>query len=233
MSIRELESPNAVQSPAEETNGSRGPDFDADFRKQLRELLVWRRDVRRFRLDPLPPDTLDRLIELASLSPSVGLSQPARFVLVNDPARRRAVRQNFEECNAEALKALSSDRARHYARLKLSGLNEAPCHLGVFADRSTQQGYGLGRRTMPETIEYSAVVAIHTLWLGARAEGIGLGWVSILDPKQISVALNVPEDWSFVAYLCLGYPQQADALPELSREGWEYRRPAESLVIRR
>jgi 5,6-dimethylbenzimidazole synthase len=211
----------------------RGPCFDADFRKQLSELLVWRRDVRRFRLDPLPADTLGRLIQLASLSPSVGLSQPVRFVLVDDPARRRAVLQNFEECNAEALSALSSDRADHYARLKLSGLKEAPCQLGVFADRSTRQGHGLGRRTMPETIEYSAVVAIHTLWLAARAEGIGLGWVSILDPRQISSTLDVPEHWSFVAYLCLGYPQQMDDVPELAREGWDQRRQPDSLLIRR
>jgi len=212
---------------------SKTPRFDADFRKQLCELLVWRRDVRRFRLESLPEETLDRLIKLASLSPSVGLSQPVRFVLVEDPARRRAVLQNFEECNADALSALSSDRANHYARLKLSGLREAPCQLGVFADRSTRQGYGLGRRTMPETIEYSAVIAVHTLWLAARVEEIGLGWVSILDPKEISVVLDVPENWSFVAYLCLGYPQKVDDVPELAREGWEQRRQAESLLVRR
>jgi 5,6-dimethylbenzimidazole synthase len=221
------------QQKADRIIDSKAPCFDADFRKQLCELLIWRRDVRHFRLEPLPAETLDRLIKLVSLSPSVGLSQPVRFVLVEDPARRRAVLQNFEECNADALSALSSDRADHYARLKLSGLREAPCQLGVFADRSTRQGYGLGRRTMPETIEYSAVVAIHTLWLAARAEGIGLGWVSILDPKQISRALQVPEHWSFVAYLCLGYPQQVDNVPELAREGWEERRPPDSLLIRR
>jgi len=157
-------------------------DFDDAFRARLRDLLVWRRDVRRFRRDPLPRGTLERLIQLACLAPSVGLSQPWRFVIVDDPARRAAIRKNFESCNAAALAAQSQQRAAAYARLKLAGLDDAPSHLAVFADPSTAQGHGLGRHTMPEMIEYSAVTAIHTIWLAARAEGIGMGWVSILEP---------------------------------------------------
>lgn len=207
--------------------------FDSAFRARLRDLLVWRRDVRRFRPDPLPDGTLERLVELACLAPSVGLSQPWRFVEVADPARRSAVRDNFEACNAEALADYTGERAGLYARLKLAGLDEAPLQLAVFADRSTAQGHGLGRRTMPEMIEYSVVTAIHTLWLAARAEGIGLGWVSILDPERIAAILDVPADWSFIGYLCLGYPQAEDDTPALERAGWEQRRDADSFLLRR
>jgi 5,6-dimethylbenzimidazole synthase len=108
--------------------------FDEAFRARLRDLLVWRRDVRRFRRNPLPSGTLEALIELACLAPSVGLSQPWRFVIVDDETTRAAIRQNFATCNADALDAQSRDRARRYARLKLAGLEEAPCHLAVFAD---------------------------------------------------------------------------------------------------
>ncbi|HUN45554.1 MAG TPA: 5,6-dimethylbenzimidazole synthase, partial [Stellaceae bacterium] len=158
-------------------SGAAPPEFDAAFRDKLQELLAWRRDVRRFRRDPLPDGLLERLVHVAMLAPSVGLSQPWRFVLVEDPGRRAAVRGNFERANAEALAAHEGEEARLYASLKLAGLEEAPVQLAVFADRGTPQGRGLGRRTMPEMIEYSVVAAIHTLWLAARADGIGLGWV--------------------------------------------------------
>jgi 5,6-dimethylbenzimidazole synthase len=207
--------------------------FDEAFRDELRELIRWRRDVRRFRRDPLPPGTVERLIELASLAPSVGLSQPWRFVLVEDAARRAAVRANFERSNADALAAYAGERAQRYACLKLAGLDEAPVQLAVFADRGTAQGHGLGRRTMPEMAEYSAVMAIHTLWLVARAEGLGLGWVSILDRADVIRALDVPPEWIFLGYFCLGYPQIETLTPELEREGWEQRRPWQDFLLRR
>jgi len=199
--------------------------FDSGFRSQLYALFAWRRDVRRFRSDPLPDGVLDRLLDLACLAPSVGLSQPWRFVTVDEPNRRAAIRAEFERCNAAALAAEPEERAGRYARLKLAGLDKAPVHVAVFADRETAQGHGLGRRTMPETIAYSAVMAVHTLWLAARAEGIGLGWVSILEPARVADALAVPAAWAFVAYLCLGYPEHDDDVPTLEREHWERRRP--------
>src|SRR6266568_430658 len=191
---------------------SKPMDFDDAFRARLRDLLIWRRDVRRFRREALPPGTLERLIHLACLAPSVGLSQPWRFVIVDDPRRRAAVRENFERCNGDALAAQSSERTAAYARLKLAGLDDAPCHLAVFADRSTAQGHGLGRQTMPEMIEYSAVTAVHTIWLAARADGIGVGWVSILEPAAVGTILEVPQDWKFIAYLCLGFAQSEDEI---------------------
>lgn len=209
------------------------PAFDAAFRSQLRILLEWRRDVRRFRRIPLPEGTLDRLIALAALAPSVGLSQPWRFVTVDAPAQRQAIKRNFEHCNAEALAALSGAQATHYAQLKLAGLDGAPAHLAVFVDDTTPQGHGLGRRTMPEMIAYSGVAAVHTLWLAARAEGIGMGWVSILDPREVAAALDVPTSWKLIGYFCLGYPEEESVTPELERAAWDRRRPAEAFLLRR
>jgi 5,6-dimethylbenzimidazole synthase len=207
--------------------------FDDDFRRQLRELFVWRRDVRRFRNDPLPEGTLERLIDIACLSPSVGLSQPWRFVIVEDKVRRRAIVEDFKACNADALRAYSGERAARYASLKLAGLEEAPGHLAVFAEKACETGHGLGRATMPETIDYSVVAAVCSIWLAARAESIGLGWVSILNPLRIGAILDVPESWKFIGYLCVGYAQAELDRPELERADWEYRRPSEEFTIRR
>jgi 5,6-dimethylbenzimidazole synthase len=211
----------------------RGPEFDAAFRERLRDLLSWRRDVRRFKRTKLPERTIERLIGLACLAPSVGLSEPWRFVIVEDTARRAAIRQCFEDCNAEALKMQSPDRASLYARLKLAGLDDAPCQIAVFADRSTAQGGGLGRLTMPETLDYSVVLAVHTLWLAARAEGLGLGWVSILDPARIAAILDLPPHWIFIGHLCIGYPAQDDDTPALERAGWEHRHSPAGAVLYR
>ncbi len=210
-----------------------GAVFDDAFRAQLRDLFVWRRDVRRFRRDPLPPGTLERLIDIACLAPSVGLSQPWRFVVVDDPGRRQAVRDVFARSNAEALASYSGDRAAQYATLKLAGLGDAPCQFAVFADAATETGHGLGRHTMPEMAEYSAVTAVSLMWLAARAEGIGLGWVSILDPAAVSAILDVPRAWRLIGYFCLGYPEHESDRPELERVGWENRREALDCVLRR
>jgi 5,6-dimethylbenzimidazole synthase len=205
------------------TPAPRAINFDAAFRARLRDLLVWRRDVRRFRPDPLPSGMLESLIELACLAPSVGLSQPWRFVIVEDGARRAAVRENFAACNAQALCAQAPQRAGLYARLKLAGLDEAPVHFAVFADRAT----------MPEMVEYSAVTAVHTIWLAARAQGIGLGWISILDPPAIAAILDVPTTWKLIGYFCLGYPEAEDTVPELEQAGWEERSAVSAMVVRR
>jgi 5,6-dimethylbenzimidazole synthase len=199
------------------------PEFDAPFRSSLEDLIAWRRDVRRFRDDPVAPELLDRLLDLACLAPSVGNSQPWRFVMVEAAERRARIVEVFERCNRAALEACSEEKAGLYARLKLSGLQEAPVHLAVFAEEATAAGHGLGRRTMPETLRYSTVLAVHTLWLAARAYGLGVGWVSILDPPAVVSALETPADWSLVAYLCIGYPVEEHLDPELERHGWQAR----------
>lgn len=209
------------------------PSFDAVFRTQLLALLRWRRDVRHFRTTPLPPGLLDQLLETAQLAPSVGLSEPWRFVVVDDARRRDAIQSCFARCNAAALAAQDATRAGLYARLKLAGLGEAPSHIAVFADPATTQGHGLGRQTMPSTLEMSAAMAVHTLWLAARAAGVGLGWVSILDAAEVTAILDVPSGWSFIGYLCLGYPRAEDDTPELERVGWAERRPSGTAILRR
>ena len=211
----------------------RAPQFDAAFRALLYDLLKWRRDVRRFKRDPLPRGTLERLIAIACLSPSVGLSEPWRFVIVEDEGRRAAIRACFEECNKDALTMQTPDRAVLYARLKLAGLDDAPCQISVFSDRATAQGSGLGRATMPETLDYSVVTAIHTLWLAARAEGFGLGWVSILDAARMRAILEVPEHWAFIGHLCIGTPLADDDTPALQRAGWERRTPPSHTMLYR
>ena len=209
------------------------PEFEATFREKLHELLRWRRDVRRFKRTELAPGTIERLISIACLSPSVGLSEPWRFVVVEDAARRAAIRVCFEDCNVDALKMQTPDRAALYARLKLAGLDDAPCQIAVFSDRATAQGNGLGRLTMPETLDYSVAIAIHTLWLAARAEGLGLGWVSILDPARIAAILELPPEWRFIGHLCVGYPAAEDDTLALERAGWEHRRPPSAALIYR
>jgi len=207
--------------------------FAEEFRARFHDLLAWRRDVRRFKRDELAIGAFERLVELACLAPSVGLSQPWRFVVIESRARREAIRACFQDCNAEALRREGGERAALYVRLKLAGLDDAPCQFAVFADRATAQGHGLGRLTMPATIDYSAVMAIHTLWLAARADGIGLGWVSILDPAVVASVLDVPATWTFIGYFCLGYPVEDDDVPALEREGWETRRVPASVLFRR
>ncbi len=197
--------------------------FDAAFQAEFADLVAWRRDVRRFRTDAIAEETLEILFRLAGLAPSVGNCQPSRFVRVDDETRRAAVRANFEAANREALGAYRGERAELYARLKLAGLSEAPIHLAVFCDDETAEGHGLGARTMPETRRYSAVCALHTFWLAARAYGLGVGWVSILDPARLAETLDVHGAWSLVGYLCVGWPEEEHRTPELERTGWQAR----------
>jgi 5,6-dimethylbenzimidazole synthase len=200
------------------------PEFDAAFQTTFTELLAWRRDVRHFRPGESPDEaTLAELFDLAALAPSVGNCQPTRFVRVDERARRAAIRANFEAANRDALVAYAGERAALYARLKLAGLREAPIHLAVFCDEATEQGHGLGAGTMPEVRRYSTVCALHTFWLAARARGLGVGWVSILDPGRIADALDIPPAWTFIAYLCVGFPLEEHLIPELERAGWQAR----------
>ena len=206
-------------------NTQSAPGFDAAFRARFADLLAWRRDVRRFRADAVPEHLFATALDLAALAPSVGNCQPTRFVRVDDVSRRASIIANFEAADAEALAGYSGERAHAYASLKLAGLREAPIHLAVFCDEETTQGHGLGVRTMPQMRRYSSVCALHTLWLAARMVGLGVGWVSILDPAAVHPALDIPETWSFIAYLRIGWPREEHMTPELERVGWQARVP--------
>ncbi len=212
---------------------STDPCFDGVFQDRLDALFAWRRDVRRFRCEPLPPGSLESLLARAELAPSVGNAQPWRFVSVESDEARSAVQENFKRCNAEALARYAGARRELYARLKLEGLRQAPTQLAVFCEEDCRQGAGLGRGTMPETLAFSVVGAIHTLWLAARARGIGVGWLSILDPEALKRELEVPESWHFIAYLCLGFPVEEHLDPELERHGWEARSDPAERIFRR
>ena len=201
------------------------PVFTPSFLKDLERLFVWRRDVRHFHSSPVPDTVLNALLYETCLAPSVGLSEPWRFVLIKTPERKEAMKQNFIESNARDLEGRRGEEAKHYAKLKLSGMDEAPHHIAVFCDINPTQGRGLGRASMPETTTWSAVMAIHTFWLAATARGIGVGWVSILDPELACRTLSIEPNWRFLAYLCVGYPQKSACTPELERLGWERRNP--------
>jgi 5,6-dimethylbenzimidazole synthase len=205
-------------------NGDPG-QFSPRFRADLARLMLWRRDVRRFRRTPVPEDLLTQSLAAFSLAPSVGLSEPWRILRIDGLAAREACLGNFRDSNAGALGGQDGDRARLYSQLKLSGMAEAPVQLAVFCDDSTTKGAGLGAETMPETRAYSVVGAITLFWLALRSQGLGLGWVSILDPDRLGRDLDVPQDWRFIGYLCVGWPEEEDTVPELERAGWESRAP--------
>ncbi|WP_282169936.1 5,6-dimethylbenzimidazole synthase [Ruegeria atlantica] len=198
-------------------------DFTDDFRTQFELLMRLRRDVRRFRTDPVDEAVLTRCLDTFRLAPSVGLSEPWRVIRVESVAARAAALENFQNANEKALAGYSGDKALKYSRLKLSGMQEAPVQLAVFSDETTNKGLGLGAGTMPEMRRYSVVAAITLFWLALRAEGLGLGWVSILDPEQMKRDLAVPDDWSLVGYYCVGWPEEMSERPELERAGWEQR----------
>jgi 5,6-dimethylbenzimidazole synthase len=228
-----MNKPDPMNKSVAETQTLTPPVFDRDFQKQFIDLLLWRRDVRRFRTDPIPQDDINDLIKEACLAPSVGNCQPWRFVKVNDPNRRQAIRNSFERANTDALNDYHGERAKMYASLKLQGMDQAPVQLAVFADEETEAGMGLGRKTMPEMLDYSAVAAVQLLWLAARVKGIGVGWVSILEPDVVAQTLEVPEHWRLIAYLCIGYPEQDHIVPELVREGWQDRIDPDALTLER
>ena len=200
-----------------------GKTFNEQFRKQFADLIAWRRDVRHFTSKPVSDTLLHECLQLANLSPSVGLSQPWRFIDLRASKPRQAIIRSFEKCNAEALADYSGEDKKNYARLKLEGLQQAPVQMAVFADTTTPKGKNLGRKTMPEMTAYSVVTAIHTFWLAARARGLGVGWVSILEPQAVAAACQTPPDWKLIAYLCIGWPKHQSLQPELESKGWETR----------
>lgn len=186
-------------------------------------LLRWRRDVRHFADRPIAEGDMAALLETMMLAPSVGNAQPWRIVRVRAPGRRAALAAHVDAANARAAERYAGEAGHAYRALKLHGIREAPELLAVFCDEQPAAGHGLGIATMPEMLRYSCVTAIHTLWLAARTLGIGLGWVSILDPQAVTALLEVPAEWTLTGLLCLGYPDDPTETPELERRGWQAR----------
>ena len=199
--------------------------FDEIQAATLESILRWRRDVRHFRRDSVDEALLARLVEVMALAPSVGNARPWRVIRVEDPGLRAAVRADFQRCDQAAAADYAGEQAAAYRALKLAGLDAAPVQLAVFTHIDPAAGHGLGRRTMPETLRQSTAMAIHTLWLAARAANLGMGMVSILDPGAMERLFAVPEDWAFTAYLCLGHAEWDDDIPLLHRAGWQENAP--------
>jgi 5,6-dimethylbenzimidazole synthase len=194
------------------------------------EAIRTRRDIRKFRPDAVADDVLDRILEAAHQAPSVGFSQPWAFVLVRSLATRRRIKASFQAENASAQQAFTGERGRLYASLKLEGILEAPLNLCVVCDRRSDEPV-LGRTSMPEMDIYSTCLAVQNLWLAARAENVGVGWVSILDPVALAQLLELPDRVLPVAYLCIGHPEAFEARPMLETVGWQERVPKESVVF--
>ena len=199
----------------------RAHGFDERDRDAVYRCIEERRDVRRgFRRDPVPDDVLARILRAGHHAPSVGFMQPWDFVLVRREATRRAVHEAFRRANAEAAEMFAPERQGAYRALKLEGILEAPVGLCITCDRSRHGPVVLGRTHQPATDRYSVVCAVQNIWLAARAEGVGVGWVSIISLDALRAALAIPAEIEPVAYLCLGYVDAFAGLPDLQSAGW-------------
>ena len=194
------------------------------------EAIYTRRDVREFDSRAVPKAALRRMLEAAHRAPSVGFMQPWSFVLIRDVALRTSVKESFERANARAAATYTGDRAALYRSLKLEGILDAPLNLCVTCDR-LRGGNVLGRHNMPDTDVWSTCLAVQNLWLAARAERVGVGWVSIVEPEQLAHLLGLPESVVPVAYLCIGYPARLPDQPLLETVGWRDRLALDELVF--
>ncbi len=208
-------------------------DFSAEERAAIYRVIARRRDVRaNFLPDEVPEDVLLRVLDAAHSAPSVGLSQPWRFIVVRNVETRAAVHKAFTTANEHAAAIYEGELADRYRALRLEGILSAPLNVCVVCDDRPARGFGLGRQTMPETVRYSTVCAVQNLWLAARAEGLGVGWVSIVDPDAVRELLAIPAEIAVVAYLCVGYVNEFATEPDLVRARWESRLPLEAVVDR-
>ena len=219
---------SAAQRAAEPTAWA----FPEAARSALYDIIGARRDIRRFRPDPVAEETLMRLLSAAHTAPSVGHSQPWRFVVVTDPAvRERAALMSDRERLAQASQ-LEPDAARHLLDLQLEGIREAPLGIVVCCDRRTPAAGILGRATFPDADLWSCACAIQNLWLAARAEGLGLGWVTLFQPAELAGLLQLPNEVVTLGWLCVGWPDERPPEPGLERAGWSRRSPLSDVVLR-
>jgi 5,6-dimethylbenzimidazole synthase len=205
--------------------------FSSAEREGLYRAIRERRDVRsQFLPDPVPADVLARLLQAAHHAPSVGFMQPWDFIVIESRAVRQAVHAIFERENNKAAENYAGDQAALYKRLKLEGILESPLNLCITCDRTRGGPHVLGRNSILEMDLFSVCLAVQNLWLAARAEGIGVGWVSILDQQELAATLKLPDNVYPVAYLCIGYVSEFLPSPELQAKGWRSRLPLEQLV---
>ena len=216
--------------PEAEELRAAAPFSDSD-RAAVYKAIETRRDVRdQFLPDPVPGPVLRRLLEAAHHAPSVGFMQPWNFIVIRDRARKEQAWRLFNAANVEAAAMFDGDRAALYRKLKLEGICKAPVNLVVTCDRTRGGKVVLGKTHNPEMDLYSTVCAVQNLWLAARAEGIGVGWVSIFEAGAMRALLGIPQHVAIIAYLCIGYVERLYAKPELESKGWRRRLPLDSLI---
>lgn len=212
---------------------SAGPsDFSRAEKRGVYKAIYARRDVRQFLPQPIAEPLVHRLLAAAHHAGSVGFMQPWSFIIIGDPAIKEKVKQLFEQANAAASAVFEGERRELYSCLKLEGILEAPLNVCITCDPTRNGPHILGRHTIRETDVYSTCCAVQNLWLAARAEGIGVGWVSIFDPSELRPALAIPDHVIPVAYLCLGYVDRFSPRPELEIAGWQARLKIHDLIFR-
>jgi 5,6-dimethylbenzimidazole synthase len=205
--------------------------FSPEEKRGLYRAIYERRDVRsHFLPTPVPDDVLTRILDAAHHAPSVGFMQPWDFIVIRDESVRREMRENFERANQQAAAIYEGEKRNLYDSLKLAAIVESPMNLCVTCDHQRTKGAGLGRQSNPATDLYSTVCAVENLWLAARAESLGVGWVSILDTEALKATLLIPPEVTPVAYLCIGYVSEFDAQPDLEKRGWERREALSNLM---
>ena len=205
--------------------------FTDTLREGLYTTIFNRRDVRgQFLPDQIPDDVLSRVLVAAHHAPSVGFMQPWNFVIVKSEAVKQKVHAGFRQAHNEAAEMFDESKRETYRNLKLEGVLESPINICVTCDRKRAGPVVVGRTHIPEMDLYSSVCAVQNLWLAARAEGLGVGWVSIVHEQALRDALGIPEDIVPIAYLCVGYVSHFHDKPELETAGWRQRLPLEDLL---
>jgi len=207
-------------------------EFGAREKQGVYDAIYKRRDVRgQFLPDPIPDEILYKLLDAAHHSGSVGFMQPWTFLLIRSERVKKQVKDIFEEANEAASKVFEGEKRQFYSRLKLQGIVESPLNLCFTCDPTRGGPHVLGRHTIPETDVYSTCCAVQNFWLAARAEGIGVGWVSIFDPVKLRQVLGIPSQVIPVAYLCVGYVSEFAPRPDLEAAGWRARLPLKELIF--
>ncbi|MFE4985544.1 nicotinate-nucleotide--dimethylbenzimidazole phosphoribosyltransferase [Streptomyces sp. NPDC056664] len=215
-----------VAEDTEESESAPAPGYDDAEREAVLRVMRERRDIRKgFRSDPIPHEVLLRVLEAAHTAPSVGHSQPWDFVVIRSAETRQTMHELAQRQREAYAKSLPKARAKQFKELKIEAILDTPVNIVVTADPTRGGRHTLGRYTQPQMAPYSSALAVENLWLAARAEGLGVGWVSFFDEREMVRALGLPEHLEVVAYLCVGYVDEFPEEPELMQAGWSKRRP--------
>ena len=206
--------------------------FTSDEQAAVYKAILGRRDIRMYRPEAIPEEVLHRILQAGHAAGSVGMMQPWNFLVLEDLERRRAVHEHFVACNDRAAAVWSEERQVHYSALKLQGILDSPLNIIITCDHTRGGDQVLGRHTIPETDIYSTCLAVQNMWLAARAEGVGMGWLSIMDPTVVKGLLGIPSHVSIIAYMTAGYPVEFPEIPLLEAVGWRQRSELDAVVFR-